>query len=255
MNRSELKYALCIESIFPGIDYTERIQHTIDAGYHAVEVWSVNEEKRKVLLEAKVRGVRTVFLIGARGFAVGDRNLRREQLEQLKRNLDLAHELDSPNICLFVGDRDPALIYDQGRSAVLDFLGNAAEVLSGSGVIGVVESLSPAHHPKGFANSMRDVISWVREINRPEIRLQFDLYHTAMTDPDLKSLLRENIEYTAYYQAADAPGRGQPGTGILDFPELLTTIKTSGFSGYFCWEYIPQGDALESLNQARAVQI
>lgn len=255
MNESSLKYALCIESIFRGMDYAERIQHTLDAGYSAVEVWGVDEEKRKVLLEAKARGVQTAFLVGARGFAVADRNVHRGQLEALRRNIDLAHELDCPNICLFVGDRDPGLIYDQGRAAVLDFLGDAAKVLSGSGITGVVESLSPAHHPNGFANSMRDVIGWVRELNLPEIRLQFDIYHTAMTDPDLERLVRENIGYTAYYQAADAPGRGQPGTGILDFKKILTSIKEGGFDGYFCWEYAPQGDALESIAQTKAVQI
>lgn len=255
MSETSLKYALCIESIFPGMDYAERIQHTQDAGYNAVEVWGVDEEKRKVLLDAKTRGVRTAFLVGARGFAVGDQNIHREQLEALKRNIDLAHELDCPNICLFVGDRDPDLIYDQGRAAVIDFLGNAAQVLAGSGIAGVVESLSPAHHPQGFANSMRDVIAWVREIDRPEIKLQFDIYHTAMTDPDVEKLVRENIEYTAYYQAADAPGRGQPGTGTLNFQRILSSIKKSGFDGYFCWEYAPQGDAMESIAQTKAIQI
>lgn len=254
-NEHGLKYALCIESIFPGMDYAERIQHTIDTGYNAVEVWGVDEAKKKILLEAKERGVRTAFLVGARGFATQDKNHIQQELESLKRNLDLAHELDCPNICLFVGDRDPALIYDQGRAAVIDFLGQAARVLSGSGVTGVVESLSPANHPKGFASSMRDVISWIREVNLPEIKLQFDIYHTAMTDPDVETLVRDNIAYTAYYQAADAPGRGQPGTGILNFDRMLNDIKNSGFDGYFSWEYAPQGDALESIEQTKKIQI
>ena len=250
-----IKYALCIESIFPGMDYSERIQHTIDTGFSAVEVWGVDDAKKKVLLDAKERGVRTAFLVGARGFATQDQQKIQEELENLKRNIDLAHELDCPNVCLFVGDRDPNLIYDQGRAAVIDFLGQAAKVLSGSGASGVVESLSPVHHANGFANSMRDVISWVREINSREIKLQFDIYHTAMTDPDVENLVRNNIDITAYYQAADAPGRGQPGTGILNFERILNTIKESTFDGYFAWEYAPQGDAIESIEQTKRVQL
>ena len=42
-----IKYALCIESIFPGMDYSERIQHTIDTGFNAVEVWGVDDAKKK----------------------------------------------------------------------------------------------------------------------------------------------------------------------------------------------------------------
>ncbi|MEO6907277.1 MAG: TIM barrel protein [Abditibacteriaceae bacterium] len=254
-NQPGLKYALCIESIFPGMDYAERIQHTIDTGFNAVEVWGVDDDKKKVLLDAKERGVRTAFLVGASGFATNDKNHIAAELENLKRNIDLAHELDCPNICLFVGDRDPNLIYDQGRAAVIDFLGQAAKVLSGSGIAGVIESLSPLHHPQGFANNMRDVISWAREVNQPEIQLQFDVYHTAMTDPDVESLVRDSIDITAYYQAADAPGRGQPGTGILNFDSILNTIKKSTFDGYFAWEYAPQGDVIESIEQTKKVQI
>lgn len=255
MSQSSLKYALCIESIFPGMDYAERIQHTLDTGYNAVEVWGVDEDKRKVLLDAKERGVRTAMLVGASGFATPDKKHFAGQIEALKANLDLARELDCPNICLFVGDRDPGFIYDQALAGVMDFLGQAAEVLKGSGVTGIVESLSSGHHPQGFALSMRDVISWIREVNRPEIRLQFDVYHTAMTDPDVEGLVRDNVEYTAYYQAADAPGRAQPGTGILNFPRILNDIKAGGFDGYFCWEYAPQGDAVESIRQIKQHQI
>lgn len=255
MSENSLKYALCIESIFPGMEYSQRIVHTLESGYNAVEVWNVDDSKKQILLDAKGRGVRTAMMVGARGFAVGDKNHHRAELEKLRCNLDVARELDCPNICLFVGDRNPNLIYDEGRAAVLDFLGEAAEVLHGSGVVGIVESLSPAHHPQGFASSMRDVIAWIRELNRPEIRLQFDVYHTAMTDPDVEKLVRENVEYTAYYQAADAPGRAQPGTGILNFQRILGDIKDAGFEGYFCWEFAPQGDALAAIEQIKKVQI
>jgi hydroxypyruvate isomerase len=255
MSEETLKYALCIESIFPGLEYSQRIERTLESGYNAVEVWSVDDDKKRAMLDAKNRGVQTAMIVGARGFAVGDKNHHRAELESLRRNLDIARELDCPNICLFVGDRDPNLIYDQSRAAVLDFLSAAAEVLAGSGVTGIVESLSPAHHPQGFATSMRDVISWIRELNRPEIRLQFDVYHTAMTDPDVEKLVRENVQYTAYYQAADAPGRAQPGTGALNFARILGDIKSAGFDGYFCWEFAPQGDAMQAIAQAKKVQI
>ena len=255
MSDNSLKYALCIESIFPTLEYSQRIDRTLEAGYNAVEVWGVDEDKKQILLEAKTRGVKTAMLVGASGFAVADKNRHRDELESLHRNLDIARELGCPNICLFVGDRDPNLIYDQSRAAVLDFLGEAAGVLQGSGVTGIVESLSPANHPQGFATSMRDGVSWIRELKRPEIQLQFDVYHTAMTDPDVEKLVRENIDCTAYYQAADASGRAQPGTGILDFSRILGDIKNGGFDGYFCWEFAPNGDAMEAIKQTKKVQI
>lgn len=254
-SQTTLKYALCIESLFPQMEYEQRIQHTLEAGYNAVEVWNVDEDKKRVLRDAKARGVRTAMMVGARGFAVGDKNHHLTQLDALRRNLDVARELDCPNICLFVGARDKALTFDQSRAAVVDFLTKAAEVLAGSGVTGIVESVNPVHHPDAFLNNMRDCISIVREINLPEIRLQFDVYHTAMTDPDVEALVRDNVEYTAYYQAADAPSRAQPGTGILNFSRILDDIKQAGFDGYFCWEFIPQGDAMQAIEQTKKAQL
>jgi hydroxypyruvate isomerase len=255
MTSSSLKYALCIESIFPKINFEERIRLTLQNGYKAVEVWRVDETKRKFLLEAKKQGVRTVMLVGARNFVTRDSTTLEVCKEDLKRNLDIALELDCPNICLFAGSRNPALTFDEGRAAVIHFLEEASKILEGSGVTGIIESLSPAHHGNAFLLKMSDVISIVKEINRPEIKLQFDLFHTAMTDSNLEQLVRDHVDITAYYQAADAPTRDGPGTGIIDFKQILGFIKQSKFDGYFTWEITPKGDPSVALEQARSYQI
>ncbi|MNO09102.1 putative hydroxypyruvate isomerase YgbM [compost metagenome] len=48
-------------------------------------------------------------------------------------------------------------------------------------------------------------------------------------------------------QFADAPGRGEPGSGTLDFPAALRALEEIGYSGWLGAEYRPTGSTAESL--------
>ena len=41
-------------------------------------------------------------------------------------------------------------------------------------------------------------------------------------------------------QLADAPGRGEPGTGDIDWPARLADLRASGYDGPIGLEYYPQ---------------
>ncbi|MCW2557552.1 MAG: hydroxypyruvate isomerase, partial [Mycobacterium sp.] len=43
----------------------------------------------------------------------------------------------------------------------------------------------------------------------------------------------------AHVQIADAPGRGEPGTGALDIEGYLTRIEAAGYRGWVGLEYKP----------------
>jgi hydroxypyruvate isomerase len=52
----------------------------------------------------------------------------------------------------------------------------------------------------------------------------------------------------AHVQIADAPGRGEPGTGTLDLDRWLDALEAKGYRGWVGLEYRPStGDTLASL--------
>lgn len=249
-----MKYALCIETIFSGRPFVECVELTKRAGYNTVELWHVEGDRLPVLRHEALNGFEVAMLIGASQLVTRDRNEIAAKLEGLKRNLDIALELNCPNLCLFVGNRDDNALFSTQRNAIIDFLGSAADILTGSGVKGIVESVSPKGHESCFLISMHDAASIVKAVDRPEIKLQFDIFHTAITDDDVESLIDRHFDDIAYFQAADAPGRGQPGTGELNYSRILRNLERRGFEGYLSWEFLPQGDALEAVAAARAVE-
>jgi hydroxypyruvate isomerase len=51
-----------------------------------------------------------------------------------------------------------------------------------------------------------------------------------------------------HIQFADAPGRGEPGTGKLDLPRLFSDIDAGGYRGWVSAEYRPSSDTGRSLH-------
>lgn len=69
-------------------------------------------------------------------------------------------------------------------------------------------------------------------------------------DP-IGNLTADLTKYTGrmgHIQFADYPGRGQPGTGELDFYGLMRTIGETGYGDWIGAEYHPQGSTAESLD-------
>ena len=54
-------------------------------------------------------------------------------------------------------------------------------------------------------------------------------------------------------QIADVPGRGEPGSGGLDWPAMLSTLRAGGYHGPVGLEYVPTRETVASLKHIRSV--
>ncbi len=64
-----------------------------------------------------------------------------------------------------------------------------------------------------------------------------DLYHLASNDVD--AAIAAYADVTAHVQIADAPGRGEPGSGELDLDRYLAVLEDHGYRGWVSLEYKP----------------
>jgi hydroxypyruvate isomerase len=56
-----------------------------------------------------------------------------------------------------------------------------------------------------------------------------------------------------YVQIADSPGRGEPGTGTIDWPAQLATLHDSGYAGPLGLEYFPTVESIASVAYLRGI--
>jgi len=87
----------------------------------------------------------------------------------------------------------------------------------------------------------------IEEVNRPNIFLQYDVYHADRENEDHSYILKNYIDRIGHIQIADNPGRNQPGTGKIDYKAIFDDINTSNYQGYVAMEYKPDPDTITSL--------
>ncbi len=81
--------------------------------------------------------------------------------------------------------------------------------------------------------------------------LQFDCYHEAMIGGDVEATIRRIHKRIDHLQFADAPGRGEPGTGKLDIQRIFKTLDEVGYDKWVAAEYQPTGSSEASLQWLR----
>jgi hydroxypyruvate isomerase len=85
------------------------------------------------------------------------------------------------------------------------------------------------------------MLALVRELSLPRVKVQYDLFHAQMGEGALTSTLKEYLPWIGHIQAADAPGRGQPGTGEINYRYVFGQIEALGYAGHIGLEFAPAG--------------
>ncbi len=135
-------------------------------------------------------------------------------------------------------------------SANLQF---AADALDRAGIRLLVEPLNDRDIPGFFLNTTHDAISLIDAVGHPNLALQYDVYHMQRMEGDLIATLTARMDRIGHIQIADNPGRHEPGTGEINFVNLLAAIEAADYDGWVGCEYHPLGTTEGGLAWRRAV--
>jgi hydroxypyruvate isomerase len=120
------------------------------------------------------------------------------------------------------------------------------------GVTYTLENLNFLDHPGCPFGSTADVLALVSSINRPQLRINLDLYHTQIGEGDLVRWCEKCLPWIGEIQVADNPGRCEPGTGEINYKGVATALKAMGYRGPVGMEANAAGDAEKALEAFRA---
>jgi hydroxypyruvate isomerase len=124
----------------------------------------------------------------------------------------------------------------------------AVEALAPLGIKTVFEAINTHDMPGFIIHNGAQMLGVLEELNRPGLLMQYDIYHMQMMGENPEKFIAEHADKIGHIQFADCPGRGQPGTGRIDFERLFSTIEGSAYSGWVGAEYKPVGSTTESLD-------
>lgn len=133
------------------------------------------------------------------------------------------------------------------RSAYLDSLRFACDLAGPKGINILIEPINSRDMPGYFMNDFNLAADLIAEIDLPNLRLQFDIYHRQIIQGDVLMGLKKLLPLIAHVQIASVPARHEPGTGELDDFRLLRELDELGYTGFVGCEYRPAGATLEGL--------
>ncbi|MDB5624455.1 MAG: putative sugar isomerase [Tardiphaga sp.] len=123
----------------------------------------------------------------------------------------------------------------------------AAEQLAPEGIDVVIEPINPRDVPGYFLNDFGVAHRYVADLNRPNLKLQFDIYHCQIVHGDVTTRLRAMMPEIGHIQIASVPSRNEPSGEEVNYPFLFDELDRLGYDGFVGCEYRPAGDTVAGL--------
>ena len=107
-------------------------------------------------------------------------------------------------------------------------------------------------HFNYFLDSSAEGAAIVRAIDRPNLRLLYDVYHMQIMEGSVIENIEEHLDVIGHFHSAGVPGRHELMDGELNYRHIIRRIEAAGYAGAFGLEYSPaSADHAESLRRTR----
>ncbi len=133
-----------------------------------------------------------------------------------------------------------------------DTLNRICDMAEKEGVIYTLENLNLMEHPGCPFNTTAEVLALVSSVNRPQLRMNLDLYHTQIGEGDVLRWCQKCLPWIGEVQVADNPGRFEPGTGEMNYKTIAAALVKMGYDGPVGLESYAAGEAEAALAAFRA---
>lgn len=240
-----MKIAANISMLFTELPLLERIGAAAAAGFDGVEVQFPYEVPAALFQEALERsGMPLVlFNLPAGDLMSGGSGLaavpaRQAEFDAALREA-LAYAAMVRPMCVNVlpGRLPGGVSREQALATLTTNLRKAAEAFRMLGIRVLSEAINPLDMPGFLINTPEHLDGLLRAVDHPNCLAQFDLYHMARQGLDIEAGIHLLAGRIGHVQFADCPGRGEPGSGVLDFPALLVCLSSAPYSGWMGAEY------------------
>ncbi|MHA6689267.1 TIM barrel protein [Devosia sp. A449] len=251
------RFSACIDMLFVGetTNVAERIRLAKASGMDAVEFWLWSNKDLNEIEDALGATGLPLAGIVAEPFAELTRVTDHDRfLAGLERSLAVAQRLGTKMMIAQAGPELAGVPRQQQHDALVEAMARSAEVLKGSGVQLALEPLNTlVDHQGYYLPSTVEGLDIVDAVNRPEIALLYDLYHSMVMGEDTATVLAGRVDRIAHIHIADHKGRNQPGTGGLPLRASLDWLEGQGYAGYAGLEFVPIGATATALDETRVV--
>ena len=159
-------------------------------------------------------------------------------LSDIRASIDVARRLDAKWMTVVPGFLDRKLPVEIQTGRVIDTMRRAAEIVEPHGLVMVMEPLNTlTDHPGIFLQTIPQGFAVARGVNSPAVKVLADLYHEQIQAGNLIRTLETCWDEIAYLQFGDNPGRKEPGTGEINYRNVVRWLRARNFAGVIGMEH------------------
>jgi hydroxypyruvate isomerase len=241
--------------LFNEVDFLDRFEKAAKAGFKGVEYLFPYAWKKEQLMEKLGAFGLTQALhnLPAGDWNRGERGIaclpgrETEFQEGVGRAIEYAKALKCPQVNCLAGITPAGVPAEKVRQTLVANLRFAAAALEKEGIRLLVEALNDKDVPGFYLVRTADAMALIKEVGHPNVYFQYDVYHMQVMEGNLTQTIQANLAKIAHIQIADNPGRNEPGTGEINYPNLFKAIDAAGYRGWIGCEYKPAGRTEDGL--------
>jgi len=164
-------------------------------------------------------------------------------LADIRASIDVAKRLNAKWMTVVPGFLDPRVPIEIQTGRVIDTMRRAADIVASHGLVMVMEPLNTiVDHPGVFLQTVPQGYAVARGVDSPAVKLLADLYHEQIQAGHLIRTMDSCWSEIAYLQFGDNPGRKEPGTGEINYSNIVRWLRAKQFAGVIGMEH---GNSIE----------
>jgi len=233
------RFSANISLMYTEFPVVERFERAAESGFRAVEfLYPLDDDLAGMRAALDHTGLTLLQINAPRGSGNGDRtgannpHQREEYRSQMERAFEMAAYLGASQMHCTSGAAQPDLTFDEQWGTLVENMAWVAERAATFGITPMIEPLNTYDNPNYMVPTTATAIRLIDATGQPNLRLQYDLYHTQRMEGNHTDNLTNLLPRIANIQVSETPGRRALGDGELNLPYIFRLIDRLGYTGW-----------------------
>lgn len=250
-----LRFAANLSMMYNEVPFLERFAAAAADGFKAVEyLFPYDFKPEEIAHRLQSHSLtQALFNLPPGSWENGDRGLaclpdrKAEFAQSIDTSLRYALATGVQRLHVMAGKvpsgQEPAVL----RKTYVDNLRLACDRLAGHGLTVLIEPINQRDMPGYYLSHQQQAHDICAQVDRPNIRVQMDLYHCQIVEGDLTRRIEKHFEGIGHIQIAGVPDRHEPDDGEVNYPSIFHLLDRMGYAGYIGCEYRPRNGTSAGL--------
>ncbi len=188
-------------------------------------------------------------------FTDPDPVIRRAAIERIKSHIPVASRFGAVIIIgLIRGIVKPGVDSAQAMDWLINALRECSEAARPHGIRLALEPIN--RYETTLINTVSQGLELIEHVGTDNFGLLLDTFHMNIEEPVIEESIIRCGSRVFHFHVADS-NRWYPGAGHLDFKSILSTLNSTGYTGWVSGEFLPKPDAetaaQKSINALRQI--